>query len=189
MTWATANAWAACLDVYGISGWRLPTVIPLYGTTTNTTNESFIGTENSGHNVSAPGTAYAGSTASEMAHLFYNTLGNKSYCDPATSTVSVCSGPQADYGLTNTGPFSNVRSDTYWSASEYESSTISAWRFVTSNGYQYYCTTKSTEHYAWVVHAGDVGVTIPSAVPVPAAAWLFSSGLLGLVGVARRKVA
>lgn len=29
----------------------------------------------------------------------------------------------------------------------------------------------------------------PSAVPVPAAAWLFGSGLLGLVGVARRKAA
>ncbi len=29
----------------------------------------------------------------------------------------------------------------------------------------------------------------PSAVPVPAAAWLLGSGLLGLVGVARRKVA
>ncbi len=29
----------------------------------------------------------------------------------------------------------------------------------------------------------------PSAVPVPAAAWLFGSGLLGLAGVARRKVA
>ena len=29
----------------------------------------------------------------------------------------------------------------------------------------------------------------PSAVPVPAAAWLFGSGLLGLVGVARRKQA
>ncbi len=29
----------------------------------------------------------------------------------------------------------------------------------------------------------------PSAVPVPAAVWLFGSGLLGLVGVARRKAA
>ena len=29
----------------------------------------------------------------------------------------------------------------------------------------------------------------PSAVPVPAAVWLFGSGLLGLVGVARRKLA
>jgi hypothetical protein len=29
----------------------------------------------------------------------------------------------------------------------------------------------------------------PSAVPIPAAAWLFGSGLLGLVGVARRSTA
>ena len=28
-----------------------------------------------------------------------------------------------------------------------------------------------------------------SAVPVPAAAWLFGSGLIGLVGLARRKQA
>lgn len=30
---------------------------------------------------------------------------------------------------------------------------------------------------------------VPSAVPVPAAAWLLGSGLLGLIGVARRKTA
>ena len=36
----------------------------------------------------------------------------------------------------------------------------------------------------------DIVVTdTPSAVPVPAAVWLFGSGLLGLVGVARRKKA
>lgn len=33
------------------------------------------------------------------------------------------------------------------------------------------------------------GEQIPPAVPVPAAAWLLGSGLLGLVGVARRKTA
>ena len=33
----------------------------------------------------------------------------------------------------------------------------------------------------------DSYVTAPSAVPVPAAVWLFGSGLLGLVGIARRK--
>jgi len=36
--------------------------------------------------------------------------------------------------------------------------------------------------------AGQVGVNIPlTPVPVPAAFWLFGSGLLGLVGMARRK--
>ena len=36
---------------------------------------------------------------------------------------------------------------------------------------------------------GDPCATTVSAVPVPAAVWLFGSGLLGLVGVARRKKA
>ena len=34
-----------------------------------------------------------------------------------------------------------------------------------------------------------ISADLPSAVPVPAAVWLFGSGLLGLVGVARRKKA
>jgi len=37
--------------------------------------------------------------------------------------------------------------------------------------------------------SGLNGGTSPSAVPVPAAVWLFGSGLLGLVGVSRRKKA
>jgi len=30
-------------------------------------------------------------------------------------------------------------------------------------------------------------MTVTSVVPIPAAAWLFGSGLLGLIGIARRK--
>jgi len=37
--------------------------------------------------------------------------------------------------------------------------------------------TYDSTYYAWSVHSGDVG-----AVPVPAAVWLFGSGLIGLVG-------
>jgi hypothetical protein len=42
---------------------------------------------------------------------------------------------------------------------------------------------KSIEYYAWAVRSGDV----VSAVPVPATVWLFGSGLIGLLGIARRK--
>ena len=38
-------------------------------------------------------------------------------------------------------------------------------------------------------YVGSMAIIETSAVPVPAAAWLFGSGLLGLVGVARRKKA
>lgn len=37
-------------------------------------------------------------------------------------------------------------------------------------------------------HGFTVGIAGVSAVPVPAAVWLFGSGLLGLVGLARKKV-
>ena len=184
MTWSTANAWAAGLNPYGsgITGWRLPTTNPIDGTTADDANFSYIGTEDRGYNVSAPGTAYAGSTASEMAHLFYNTLGDKGYCHPATSVYS-CDGPQSGSGLTNTGPFSNVQSGHYWSATEYARSPSYAWDFFFDLGLQS-SYIKSYNSYAWAVHAGDVGA---SNVPVPAAAWLFGSGLLGLVGMSRKR--
>lgn len=41
----------------------------------------------------------------------------------------------------------------------------------------------------WSISYQDYTITYPSSVPLPAAAWLFGSGLLGLIGVARRKAA
>ena len=100
-------------------------------------------------------------TSSEMGGLFYTALSN--------STGS----------LTNTGPFSNIQSDSYWLATEWNSSI--AWFFNMGTGGQN-LDSKTGSFYGWAVQSGDV-----SAVPVPAAVWLFGSGLLGLVGVARRK--
>lgn len=39
----------------------------------------------------------------------------------------------------------------------------------------------------WVINPATGSVAYVSAVPVPAAVWLFASGLLGLVGIARRR--
>ena len=44
---------------------------------------------------------------------------------------------------------------------------------------------KADSYYAWAVHTGDVGT--PATVPVPAAAWLFGSGMLGLIGMSRKR--
>lgn len=167
MNWATANTWAANLNPYGsgITGWRLPTIMD---TGTSGCNFAYSGTD-CGYNVDT--------ATSEMAHMFYNTLGNLSYYDTSGS------GPQAGWGLTNTGPFANVQSGGYWSATEYAPATSGAWLFGFNDGGQG-SGIKTGNGYAWAVHAGDVGA---SAVPVPAAAWLFGSGLLGLVGVSRKR--
>ncbi len=90
MTWAAADSWAVGLNINGVTGWRLPDTNPVDGTSADDATSN-IGTEDRGYNISAPGTLYAGSIASEMAHLLYNTLGNLGYCDPSTSTVSICS--------------------------------------------------------------------------------------------------
>ena len=98
--------------------------------------------------------------------MFYNTLGN-----PAFGSN------------TNTGAFSNL-SSYYWTTDTlyWPLNVGIAWYFNFLDGESRYMTT-SNELGAWVVHDGDVG----AVVPVPAAIWLFGSGLLGLIGITRRK--
>ncbi len=48
---------------------------------------------------------------------------------------------------------------------------------------------KSIINGAWTTLGGGTGVWSAAVVPVPPALWLFGSGLLGLVGTARRKKA
>ncbi len=167
MNWATANAWAAGLDVAGVTGWRLPDTIDV-GNDGATYTNVYQGVDY-GYNIT---------THSELSNMFYNVLGNTAFYD--TSGVATgCTAP--NYCLTNTGPFSNIQSGIYWSATEYAPSPTSAWVFSMDFGNQGF-NVKTVTNYAWAVQSGDV-----SAVPVPAAAWLFVSGLVGLVGFARRK--
>ncbi len=46
-------------------------------------------------------------------------------------------------------------------------------------------TTLASGEIAWIQK--KFSVTVPTVIPVPAAVWLFGSGLLGLLGIARRK--
>ncbi len=81
------------------------------------------------------------------------------------------------------GPFSNIQHDDYWSGTEFGPNPDRAWvwRFV-GGSMDPHLKEEELFHYAWAVRDGDVG-----AVPIPAAVWLCSSGLIGLLGIARRK--
>ena len=168
MIWAVANAWAASLNIAGVTGWRLPDTIDVGNDGITYLNGNFYTGVDAGYNMT---------THSEMSNLWYNVLGNIPYYDTSGN------GAQPGWGLISTGPFSNVQSNRYWSATEYAPSPTSAWLFDMSNGSQG-LNSKTNSPYAWAVQSGDV-----SAVPVPAAVWLFGSGLLGLLGVAKRKSA
>jgi len=137
MTRADANTWAAGLDINGVTGWRLPTTGPINGSTyTAGATIAYDGSKDWSYNLSAPDTTYAGSTASEMAFLFYNTLNNTSVCNATTSTVDICDSQTA---VVNVGPFSGIQvsdlvNSRYWSATDFPFTDI-------------YCSTTSS--YAW----------------------------------------
>ena len=166
MTWQAANDWAAQLTVGGVSGWRLADTIDVGNDGITFANGKFYTGVDAGFNMT---------THSELSNLYYNVLGNLAYYDTSGNAA------QPDWGLQNTGPFSNVQSGSYWSATEYAPSTNLAWYFSMIVGDQG-AFSKGSSNYGWAVQSGDV-----SAVPVPAAVWLFGSGLLGLLGVAKCK--
>jgi hypothetical protein len=122
----------------------------------------------------APVTGY-NVTTGELGHMFYNNLGNTS----STSILNNVSFTDATLGG-GTESFLNVQSSVYWFGEEFAPNPNTAWAFSTSNGNQYN-PGKVISYYGWAVRAGDV-----SSVPVPAAAWLFGTALLGLAGVKRR---
>jgi hypothetical protein len=145
-------------------------------------NFAYTGTD-CGYNVQTKSgnvTQYqAGQTVySEMASLFYDTLGNKSVVNTAGF------GPQPGSGLTNTGAFQNLQADSYWFGLSYAPSSLDAWRFITADGGQQNVG-KTSGAYALAVRNGDV--LAPSAVPIPAAAWLMVSGIGALGAAARRR--
>jgi hypothetical protein len=183
MTWDQANTWANTLKAgyFGrYSGWRLPTIVD---TGLPGCDYSTAGNTDCGYNVqfkSGDPTNYqAGQTVySEMAHLWYVTLGNKGYCPPLT----FCTTEQPGWGLSNTGSFQNLQADVNWSGTEYAADPGSAWGFYTSAGPQYYYL-QHNAFYAMAVRPGDV-----AAVPEPQAYALMLMGLGALMLTLRRRL-
>ena len=62
----------------GYNDWRLPTVSPIDGSAFDVLFCSMVRLIRATI-FSAPGTTYAGATGSEIAHMYFNTLGLASY--------------------------------------------------------------------------------------------------------------
>lgn len=110
----------------------------------------------------------SGCTGSEMGHLYYNELGG-------VAGSSIITTHNANYSL-----FNNVQYTAYWSRTEYAADPLGAMSFGADGGQS--ANYKNLYFKVLAVRSGQV-----TAVPVPAAAWLFTTGLLGLAGVARRR--
>lgn len=143
MTWYSANAWATSLVVGKVGGWRLPALVDTGAPGCDFSDGG--GTE-CGYNVPT--------ASSELAHLYYVTLGNLAPCRPGDNTCA--DGLQPGAGLTNTGDFQKMRADGFWTGTDYAPASGSgAWCFYTNGGGQGGCD-KRNWYLAMAVHPGDV---------------------------------
>lgn len=106
---------------------------------------------------------------------------------PAGSFEFNCTGSELGYlfnedniTAASSGLFSNVEAFFYWSDTEFSLPTA-AWSFSFDIGYQTVFDKDTIEMFAWAVRDGNV-----ASVPVPGTMILVTSGLLGLLGFARR---
>jgi hypothetical protein len=164
-TWHEAMAWASGLTLGGVSGWRLPYISVAAG----------VGPLPEEH----PALPIDCSTATEfacrdneMGYMFFHNLSG-SYGQ------SILESEDPDLDL-----FPTLREKAYWSRTEVD--TWRVWGFNFGYGSQgvgeKYPDNGFNITTSWAVHSGDI-----HPIPIPAAIWLFGSGLMGLVGIARRR--
>jgi PEP-CTERM motif len=178
MTWDAANTWASNLVYGGHSNWRLPAAIDIGG---DGCNFSFAGSTDCGMNVATS----SGGQYSEMAHVWYATLGNLSPCEPTMSTTTTCAlRSPGTWGLQNLGPFTNM-GWTRWTGTQYAPSpTTQAWYFNTDSGSQYHSVYLNADvGFAVAVADGDI-----AAVPEPKTFALLGLGLLSVTVAKRRSL-
>lgn len=178
MTWAQATAWAEQVR-FGVGGWRLPTMID---TASPGCDFSVTGGTDCGYNVQTksgnPTQFDPGQTVfSELAHLWYVTLGNKALHAPGTGE----SYPPG-WGLTNTGEFENLLVGQYWTNVLFTAEM--AWQFHSGFGYQDNRQGTLNPLYAIAVRSGDV-----HAVGLPGTLALTLIGLVCAVPNLRPRLA
>lgn len=194
MTWDATNLWLSNLNsanYLGINGWRLPTLgrdLAFGNLVSNfdvgsCTSAKYDGTSNCGWNVLSTD-PNDGSEAnylsslkvySEIASLYFDTLGNQSVFDTNGNVV------KSNGNLENAGPFTNIQHantpDRYWLGVE-DAATNRIWSFAFGPGLQQ-TVQQNLSLNAMLVIDGDVANLNPtSAIPEPEMFLMFGIGLV-----------
>ena len=159
-SWGAASSYAAALNVNGITGWRLPSVLPRDGSAVYNTAFTNNGSSDRGY----ANTGVGWGTKSELGHMFYVTLANSAF------------------SLTNTAPFSHLAANDYWTNQPLGTLATQGFFFNTGIGLQDTASLAFT-YKSWVVRDGDISAPIPE----PETYALMLLGLAATAVVARRR--
>jgi hypothetical protein len=159
-SWLDAMTYVAALDVNGITGWRLPSVLPRDGSAVY--DFTFTNTGSSDRGYANTGVGWG--TTSELGHMFYVTLANSAF------------------SLTNSAPFSNLAANDYWTNQPLGRIITQAFFFNTGIGLQDTASLAFT-YKSWAVRDGDISAPIPE----PETYALMLLGLAATAVVARRR--
>jgi hypothetical protein len=190
VNWADGDAAIAALNAsstagYGLSGWRMPTASGVATIGGLGCQFGFNGSTDCGSNVDT--------SSSELAHMFHNNLGNQSSRDGGGNFRPGSFG--VDFGLVNDDDFLNLETGRYWSSTDsyrliFSTPLNGKVTFDFNDGSQSITAPTSTARgFVWLVHDGDVGTAVSTAVPEPASLALAGLGLLALGATGRRAVA
>lgn len=164
MSWSGAQRWVQRLNVHGVEQWRLPTLVDVDADGCRSFSYAGGANVDCGYNVDP--------SLSELAHMFFVTLGNRAWFAPVTGTSS-----GGGSGLVNTGPFAHLASAGYWAGVE-DQFLANAWYFYAGGGLQD-TARKADELMVWPVRQGDVAQLL---VPEPSGVALSLAGCFALLG-------
>lgn len=160
VNWFVASAWGPSLNVYGVTGWRLPSLV-------NQNSCAVVGSH-----ASCQAGVKAGS--SELENLIETTLGNTN----GLTNTGPFQNVQADFYWTGT-------QTTAWPGGS-----VPYWVYNTSNGIHStdHGQNFGVYAFAWVLHDGDIGtaIAVPS-VPEPSSYAMTLCGLAAVAWAVRRK--
>lgn len=166
MTWQNAMSWADNLSYYDsvrnvtYTDWRLPTTNPVNGSSFNY-NFSNNGSTDSAYNISATGSAHPGTTASELAFMYYQNLGNLGFYNSVAAPTNCLANGTPGTCLDNVGPFINLQTSNYWSGTQSTADVNRAFYLGATQGEQGTATKTLFAMYAWAVRPGDIANLLP----------------------------
>lgn len=177
LTWNDAQTWVSTVSYHGVTGWRLPRVLPSDGIAFDTRFRN-----NGSSDIGFARTGIGWGTANELGHMYYVTLGNIGWGIPDDDRDARPAGPQPGWSAVQSrGPFT-MYSSVYWTGTIFPGSQPGPLASYLNFSMERGNVSASQAPNDWLVagvYDGDIGAPV-GAIPEPSIWGMSLAGLLAL---------